>query len=212
MDMYQLHCPLSIKSVDDNGYFKGYASIFNIVDHQHDVMLPGAFSRTLREHGKRHNIKLLWQHHMDEPIGTLLHVREDTNGLYVEGQISLDVQRGKEAYTLLKSRALEGLSIGYTPTKYYYGESDGYRYLTDVDLWEISIVTFPANPEATVSYVKDGLPQSREEFEQFLINAGFPLPQATSISQKGFLSGEPVLNEQEAELCSALERAITALS
>lgn len=95
------YCPLSVKSVQENGFFAGYAGVFHVVDNQQDILMPGAFSKSINK-----NIKLLWQHHPDEPIGTLTKVQEDNNGLYVEGQLALDVQRGHEAYALLKAHAL----------------------------------------------------------------------------------------------------------
>lgn len=155
MKTKQFDCLLSLKAVEDDVFFAGYASVFHVVDSQYDSILPGAFSKTLREKGKVNGIKLLWQHHADEPIGNFSVICEDSTGLYVEGRLLLDVQRGREAYALLKSGSLEGLSIGYTAVNYHFDEKEGVRYLTEVDLWEISLVTFPANPEAGVTAVKE---------------------------------------------------------
>jgi HK97 family phage prohead protease len=163
MKTKQLNCPLSLKSMAEDGFFSGYASVFNVIDSQFDCIAPGAFSKTLREHTYGKGIKLLWQHHADEPIGAFTTIREDENGLYVEGYLLLDVQRGKEAYALLKSGALEGLSIGYSAVKYHFDEQRGVRILTEVNLWEISLVTFPANPEAGVTFVKEDTCDSRDD-------------------------------------------------
>lgn len=143
---------LQLKHIDDKGNFAGYASVFNVVDNQNDMMLEGAFSATLLD-GK-HNVKLLWQHNMDEPIGVFTLLREDMRGLYVEGRLLLDVQRAKEAHALLKAGAIAGLSIGYVPVKYRIDPQTGARLLEEVALYEISLVTFPANAEATVHAVK----------------------------------------------------------
>lgn len=144
---------LQLKRLDDNGRFAGYASIFGVVDNQNDMMLRGAFTRTLEGH--EGDIRLLWQHRFEEPIGTFSLLREDARGLYVEGQLLLDVQRAREAHALLKAGAICGLSIGYVPVKYHIDAATGVRMLEEVALYEVSLVTFPANSEATVHAVKD---------------------------------------------------------
>lgn len=143
---------LQLKQLDDAGRFAGYASIFNVVDNQNDRVLPGAFRQTLAEQDG--GIKLLWQHNFDEPIGVFTALREDTRGLYVEGRLLLDVQRAKEAHALLKAGAICGLSIGYVPVKYHIDPETGVRVLEEVALYEVSLVTFPANGDATVHAVK----------------------------------------------------------
>lgn len=144
---------LQLKQLDDAGRFAGYASIFHIVDNQNDRMLPGAFRQTLQD--QQGDIKLLWQHNFDEPIGVFASMREDARGLYVEGRLLLDVQRAKEAHALLKAGAIGGLSIGYVPVKYHIDPETGVRVLEEVALYEVSIVTFPANSDATVQAVKE---------------------------------------------------------
>lgn len=147
-----INFPLSVKSVEEDGSFSGYASVFDVVDSQKDVILRGAFGRTLQENP---NIKLLWQHRMDEPIGVLVKAEENAHGLYVEGKLLLDVQRAREAYTLLQSGAVDGMSIGYSVVDYEMDRKNGVRILKDVDLWEVSLVTFPANARAEVTRVKE---------------------------------------------------------
>lgn len=143
---------LQLKAVDDEGRFAGYASIFGVVDSQNDRMEAGAFHETLSE--KATDIRLLWQHNFEEPIGVFTALREDARGLYVEGKLLLDVQRAKEAHALLKAGAICGLSIGYVPVKYHIDASTGVRVLQEVALYEVSLVTFPANSAATVHAVK----------------------------------------------------------
>ena len=152
MHTQQLTCPLEIKSVSDEGRFAGYASVFDVVDNQRDVVLRGAFAKSLREQQGR--IKLLWQHQMDEPIGMLERAFEDNRGLYVEGRLLLHVARAREAYALLKAGAMKGLSIGYKPTAYDFDPQSGVRRLQQVELFEVSLVTFPANEAAGVTVVK----------------------------------------------------------
>lgn len=143
---------LELKSLDQQGRFAGYASVFDYIDTQRDVIVRGAFSKTLN--GRIHNIKLLWQHQQDEPIGIFDRIFEDERGLYVEGRLLLTVQRAKEAYVLLKESAISGLSIGYSPIRYHIDDESGVRYLSEVDLWEVSLVTFPANEAANVTVIK----------------------------------------------------------
>ena len=152
----QKHFTLELKTLDNAGRFAGYASVFDVVDNQSDVMLRGAFTRTLD--GRSSEIKLLWQHQQHEPIGLFDRMFEDEHGLYVEGRLLLSVQRAQEAHTLLKARAINGLSIGYSPVRYRIDPDTGVRYLAEVDLWEVSLVTFPANDAANVTVVKQSMP------------------------------------------------------
>lgn len=142
-----------VKGISEQGGFEGYASVFDILDNQKDIMLNGAFARTLKEKGAS-GIKLLWQHKFDEPIGRFSVIREDLHGLYVEGNLAMETQKGREAYVLLKSGAINGLSIGYSVIEAGFDEETGVRYIKDVDLWEISLVTFPANEAAGITNVK----------------------------------------------------------
>lgn len=148
----QLAFALDLKSLDEKGRFAGYASVFNVVDAQRDIILRGAFSNTIHK-GFSH-VKFLWQHQQDEPIGVISALAEDTHGLYVQGRLLLNVQRGQEAYSLLKAGAISGLSIGYSPVRYRTDPESGVRLLSEVDLWEISLVTFPANSNASVTLLK----------------------------------------------------------
>lgn len=152
----RMNVTLEIKSMDSEGRFAGYASVFDIIDNQRDVMLKGAFSNTLKNSANQ--IKLLWQHQQSEPIGVFERMFEDEIGLYVEGRLLLDVQKGREAFSLLKVGAVSGLSIGYSPVRYKMDADTGVRLLAEVDLWEISLVTFPANAAANVTVVKSSSP------------------------------------------------------
>lgn len=140
--------------MNEKGVFTGYASIFGNIDENDDVVERGAFKRTLDHGGGQ--VPVLWQHDIREPIGVGLEMMEDERGLWVKSAINLDTQRGKEAYSLLKQGALKGLSIGYTVIK--DSIEKGVRYIKEIRLWEISIVTFPANPEALISDVKTVIP------------------------------------------------------
>ena len=113
MDRKTYQFPLQLKSIEENGFFAGYASVFNVEDNHNDIILSGAFGKSLSKKHYGKDIKLLWQHKADEPIGVFTKIVEDDLGLYVEGKLLLDVQRASEAYALLKSGVVKGLSIGF---------------------------------------------------------------------------------------------------
>ena len=128
----QFDYALSLKNLDENGTFTGYASIFNIKDYHSDIILKGAFKKTLSKK-KIKDIKLLWQHKLDEPIGYFTNIQENAEGLFVEGKLLInDLQRAKEAYALLQVNAIEGLSIGYNVVESHYDND------------QTALVTFPA--------------------------------------------------------------------
>ncbi len=156
------------KAEEELGEFTGYGSIFGNKDLGNDVVEAGAFSKSLRKR-KAKQVKMLWQHKMDEPIGVFDKIAEDGEGLAVKGRLALGTQRGKEAYELMKMGALDGLSIGYKadPDKQDYDKRNRRRKLKEIDLMEISLVTFPMNPKARVSAVK-GENWTIREWERFL--------------------------------------------
>lgn len=134
------------------GIISGYASFFDVVDQKRDRIVKGAFTKTItawRLLGKMP--KMLWQHDPKCPIGTWTHLREDGKGLYAEGKLTLGVKKADEAYLLMKAGALDGLSIGFRTIKAFQEKDHKARILLDVDLIEISLVTFGANAKATAS-------------------------------------------------------------
>ena len=145
-----LDVPFEVKAVSDDGLFSGYGSVFGVLDSYKEIVAPGAFAESLQGRMPA----LLWQHRSGEPIGVYTAVREDAVGLYVEGKLALKTARGAEAYELLKMRALSGLSIGFVSREDSYDKVSGIRTLKKVDLWEVSLVTFPANDAARISGVK----------------------------------------------------------
>ncbi len=135
---------------EEEGIISGYASVFNIVDQHNDLIKNGAF----REIDSQ-KIKLLWQHKSEEPIGVIEEIYEDGYGLYFRAKLLLDLPQAKSAYNLVKAKAISGVSIGFKPIDYYYQKD--VRVIKDIDLWEVSLVTFPANMEANVLEVKNKL-------------------------------------------------------
>ena len=129
-----------------DGHFTGYASLFGVPDLGRDVVVRGAFAESLARRGPG-GVRLLWQHDPAEPIGRWLALREDARGLRVEGRLNLAVQRAREVAALMREGGLDGLSIGFR-TLSAAPDRAGYRQLRAVDLWEISLVTFPLQPDA----------------------------------------------------------------
>ena len=145
---------LQIKSVNDNaGTFKGLASTWTL-DRLNDVIVPGAFTKTLQEWNARGaNVPLLWNHDQGEPIGAIVTATETAEGLEVEGQLALDVGNAKRAYSLAKTGAL-AMSIGYGIPAGGYEMKSGVRHIKQIELAEISLVAVPANPGAILREVK----------------------------------------------------------
>lgn len=140
-----------IKSLDAQGRFAGYASVFDVVDSQRDRVRAGAFRGSLKRLGIP---QLLWQHQWEHPIGVIEEVFEDDRGLFVQGRLLMAVEKAREAYALLKAGALRGLSIGYQVKQARRDADTGVRELLEIELFEISIVTMPANQAAQVTVVK----------------------------------------------------------
>tara|TARA_Y100001972_G_scaffold10_1_gene22 strand:- start:1380 stop:2558 length:1179 start_codon:yes stop_codon:yes gene_type:complete len=154
------------------GEFEGYASTFGNVDKGNDVVVNGAFRKSLRRR-PYNKVKLLYQHRTDEPIGVFKGMREDDNGLYVKGQLAMGTQKGREVYELMKMGALDAMSIGFKadPKSQSYDERRRKRFLRDVDLMEVSLVTFPMNDKAVVHQVK-GADRTIREWEVLLRDVG----------------------------------------
>lgn len=148
---------------EQKGYFSGYGSIFGNKDLGNDVMVEGAFAKSLARKGAR-GVKMLYQHKADEPIGVFEEIIEDKKGLRVRGRLAMGTQRGKEVYELMKMGAIDGLSIGYRVNAkgQTYDDRRKRRYLKEVELMEISAVTFPMNQSARISAVKGNSRTIRE--------------------------------------------------
>ncbi|RAL97133.1 HK97 family phage prohead protease [Agrobacterium sp. MS2] len=150
---------LELRGIAGDGTFSGYASVFGEIDLGRDVIERGAFRRSIEERGAS-GIRMLYQHDPAQPIGAWRTIREDERGLYVEGILSPGVARSREVHSLMKTGALDGLSIGFrTVRSSREGLSGkaaraGVRRILEADLWEISVVTFPMLPSARVSDVK----------------------------------------------------------
>lgn len=145
--------PLALGEVSATGLFEGYASLFGVADLGGDVVLAGAFRDSLRKRGAD-RVKMLWQHDPAEPIGAWLSIEEDARGLKVKGCLNLVVSRAREILALMRDGQIDGLSIGFKTLRATQDRKTGLRHLQKLDLWEISLVTFPMLPQARVTAVK----------------------------------------------------------
>lgn len=141
------------KSLDASGVFTGYAARFNTADLGRDLILPGAFAESIAQRGAA-GVRMLFQHDPAEPIGTWLELREDTRGLFVRGRLLSEIARGREMLALMRAGAIDGLSIGFRTVEGRTSPKTGIRRLSKIDLWEISVVTFPMHPGARVAAFK----------------------------------------------------------
>ena len=212
MEMKQMRIVAELKA-DEAGVIEGYGSIFGNVDSYGDVVAKGAFTRTIADAKESGRMPaMLWQHSADEPIGVWTAMREDDRGLYVKGKLA-DTQRGREALALIKMGALSGLSIGYSTVAADYDTSKDIRVLTDVDLWEVSPVTFPANDKARITSAKSADIKTRRDFEGFLRDAGFSRTDAKRIAAHGFDAEQRDADDvSDDDLLKAIEAARTALA
>jgi len=174
------------ETVEESGVFTGYGSVFDVLDSYKEIVVRGAFAETMAAHKAKGTMPaMLWQHRSGEPMGVYLEMDEDAVGLRVRGQIAMKTQRGAEAYELLKMGAISGLSIGFVPREEAYDKVTGITTLKKVDLWELSLVTFPANDAARVQGVKavDGIITLRDA-EDYLREAGISKGQALAFLSK----------------------------
>ena len=180
-----------IKAVSDDGLFSGYASVFDNVDSYGDIVRKGAFVESIGEwEAKGKMPPILWNHDPSDPIGVYTKMQEDDKGLFVEGRLLIDdVPRARQTHALMKAGVIDGLSIGYRVKEYLYNVDEEVTDLIKLSLREVSIVTFPANPETRIEAVKSRLDAGElptlSEFEKFLREAGFSKSQATAIAGHG---------------------------
>jgi HK97 family phage prohead protease len=182
--------PFLLKAAADDGTFSGYGSVFGNEDTYGDVVEPGAFKVTLEAWKSKGRLPpILWQHSARDPIGVYTAMAEDEKGLFVEGRLLVkDDPLAARAYAHLKAGSVTGLSIGFSIPKggaEWDPKSETYR-IRQVDLWEVSLVTFPANDEAQVEAVKAAIASGPKEFERFLREAGLSRSQAKALMSGGY--------------------------
>lgn len=176
MQTQKITVPLEIKSLESRE-FAGYGSVFGNTDLGGDVVMRGAFKRSLAEKKKAGQMPaLFWMHDPSRVPGKWIDMDEDKHGLAVRGVLA-ETPLGDEIHTLLKMEAVRGLSIGFV-TRDQDFDDDGNRLIKEVDLWEVSVVSLPMNPLAQVAHVKSQLSAAGEyvptarEFERILRDVG----------------------------------------
>ena len=216
-----LNFEIKQENLSEDGTFTAYGAVFGNEDDYSDIIEKGAFNKTLT--GKLP--KLLYQHSWDYPIGSITKAYEDNTGLYVEGKINLNVEKGKEAYELLMAKNIDGLSIGYQTVKFRYDTEKEIRYLEEVKLREVSIVTFPANERATLISIKQEGKMSKDinklieeakslkDFENIFKELGLTKSQKTAIVSKiKNIANEEYLEKQSSVILEEKQRYIFNLA
>ncbi len=165
------------------GEIEGYANTFNFKDYANDITMPGAFTNSLKAHkANGTNIKMLWQHNTEEPIGLWTEAFEDEKGLYLKGHLILGIQKANEVALLLNAGAIDGLSIGYTVINEEYSYKEDANLLLEVDVHECSAVLFPCNSQSRIESVKSKI--TPRELEKQLRKMGMSQKNAKSIVAK----------------------------
>ncbi|MEQ1755278.1 MAG: HK97 family phage prohead protease [Micropepsaceae bacterium] len=175
-----------LKEVNEStGVFHGYASTFDDTpDSYGDVIARGAFGASLKKHEQRGSrVALLLHHDVKAPVGVWHSISEDERGLKVAGRLVLEVEKAREALALMKQGALRGLSIGFQTIEAAALKDRSGRLLKKIDLWEISLVTFPANASARVLSVNARDIKTIREYEGLLLDGGFSRTQAKILAQ-----------------------------
>lgn len=201
-----IRVPLEIKDLTEQGEFTAYLAVFGNIDSGNDRIVKGAFAESLRQQGQK-PFPLLYQHDPQEVIGGFYATEDDYGLRMAPGFFNLETRRGREAYSNAKRGLLTGFSIGYETKAFSVDPDTGVRTLTQVDLWEGSIVTFPMNPAARLVSIKKMLPTTARQFEVFLRDAGFSRRQAKALTSQGWSRGEnfapPAVDIEEAQRLGA---------
>jgi uncharacterized protein len=222
---YTAPCEYKADSLDLDGTFSGYGSIFDEVDDDKDLIVAGTFARTLAAWKKQKRLPpVVWQHDFRNPVGPHLEMSEDDKGLRLKGLLLVDdIPKAREARALMKHKAVNGLSIGFITKKAKPGKAaDGtpIRVIQEADLIEVSIVTLGSNRKAVVTDVKGSTIISVEsvdalvtpkEFEELLREAGFSRQAATAFMAKSKRQGEPVKEKTMADVIAAIKSATNEL-
>lgn len=220
--MDRLDFALELKGVNDSGMFEGYASTFGNRDQGGDIVVAGAFTKSIAARGAR-GVKMFADHDSTKRIGIWTDIAEDPSGLYVKGQLMLEKQIAKDAYIDLKNGALDSMSIGFRTKSDSYDGRRKARMLKEVDLLEISLISFPMNESAKVTAIKSLSDLTLEEIRE--LEATFRtkgLSQTDAVKAISGLkewcqrdAGAPrtdLRDEGAAELVAALSRNIATLS
>ena len=195
---------LEVKADGDAMTISGYGSTFGgNPDSYGDIIAPGAFAESL----KQRTPKMLYQHDTGQIAGVWNKAFEDTKGLMLEGQF-IKTPIGLQAYEECKAGAIDSMSIGYSTLKYSWDENTDIRTLQEVRLFEVSLVTFPANENAIITNVKAQFPTTEREFEKLLRDAGCSREKAKIIATRGFKAID-TQRDAEADLTPIYDKLIS---
>jgi uncharacterized protein len=206
-----------LREAGTDGMVEGYGAVFDARDTYDDVIAKGAFKASLVAHAKAKTMPaMLWQHDPSEPIGVWTEMAEDAKGLRVKGQLIVETERGRAALALLRKGALNGLSIGFVSKEWAYDADSEIRTLTEIDLWEVSLVTFPAQTLARVTSVKAAAiasVQTIRQAEKALRDAGFSEDAASALvaKVKRIALDERDARDAQARIQAAAERLTESL-
>lgn len=172
MERKNISRPFELKAINDDGVFEGYGSVWGVEDWYSDVVTKGAFAKSLAAHKLKGTMPaMLWQHDERNVIGVYEEMQEDDYGLYLRGRLLKDdVATAREAYALMKAKAITGLSVGIRITVDEYDRTNDIRTIKEAELWEVSLVTWPANDLARVESIK-GI-KDVTDLERYLREAG----------------------------------------
>lgn len=195
--------PLSFKATAE-GAIEGYGAIFGNVDQGGDIVEAGAFTDSLKS-GR--NVKMLWQHDPGHLIGTWAEISQDEKGLRVKGNLLTEIEAGREANVLVKAGALDGLSIGYRTLEFreMKVEDRWVRVIEKADLWEVSLVTFPMNPEATITAHKAAAMTQRDFERQLLRDSHLSRNVVDALMRDGFKGVQALRDSGDGDYSELLE-------
>lgn len=211
--MKQFKTQFKIKSLAGDGTFEGYGSVFGVKDSYGDVVEKGAFTETLKQHAERGTMpKMLAFHDFQQIPGVYTEMREDDYGLFVRGKYLLTTELGRDQYELAKAGAIDGLSIGYDVPEggEEYDDEARVNRLKTINLWEVSLVPFPANSESRLTGVKASDLPSIRTIEQALRDAGLSRKQAKALLADGY-KATPERDATDAEHAEKLKNYIKGL-
>lgn len=204
------------ESVTEAGEFSGYASTFGNKDQGGDIVMPGAFDAWLSVWNQAGEpLPLLWQHDGRDVRGVLQTLTPDAKGLFTKGQVNMKTEAGRDARELLLQKAISGLSIGYDiyPGGIQYDPKQDAYLLTQIELWEVSLATFPMNRSARIETVKSVLTRGGEptlrDIERALREIGYSGKQAKVIAKTASETlGVPDDTRRDGEFDEAMETLI----
>lgn len=172
--------------VKSDGTISGYGSVFNVKDSYDDIVAPGAFAETIAKHkADGTSPKFLSEHRAGDFLGDWTEFGEDTKGLWLKGKFDLSSEMAVEKHRHARAGRLDGLSIGFRTIERKYNEDTWERTLLKVDLWEVSLVTFPANADARIDAVKAAGMDEREIEERLTRFAEFSRSAARALMRGG---------------------------